>query len=460
MNFELKEYQEEAVVKVINGLRKGSSEYDVDGEYTAVSLSAPTGAGKTVIAAAVIERLLFGDPEGEYEGNPNLVFLWLTDDPSLNEQTRKKLLESSDRIGPTNLVTLDDGFDQATFSATRVYFLNIQKLSKTSNMVVKKEGRRKYPLWETINNTIHTKGDQYYLVIDEAHRGTGRRSGEEQTIAQRLINGNGTVVAAPVVWGISATPERFDQAIAAGALDRVPRKVSVPTAAVRESGLIKDVLSIGYKGEAQMMETTLVRRAVAELRQIDKAWNKYTEAENGPPVRPALVFQIPPNANAGQVGALLDICVEEWKPLGYRNAMAHCLESHSAEEFGSHVVNYVMPQNIQDHPAVRLVIFKEALTTGWDCPRAEVMVSLRTARDATYIAQLIGRMVRSPLAMRIETDETLNRVRLVLPHFEKPAVLAVKAKLESDDGGLPTDIEIEFGLTRPVTRRSQKTSLE
>ncbi len=442
MKFELKDYQDEAAAKVLSGLRKGSAEYDADREHTAVSLSAPTGAGKTVIAASVIERMLFGDPDGEFGGDPNSIFVWLTDDPSLNEQTRKKILEASDRLQPGQLITLDDSFDQATFDGGRVYFLNIQKLGKKSNLVVKKEGRRVNVLWDTINNTIRSSGANYYLVIDEAHRGTGRRSSEDQTITQRLLNGDRLVTAAPVVLGISATPKRFEDAIASGSQSRVPRKVSVPVSAVRESGLIKDVLSISYRAESQLMETTLVRQAVASLRAVDLAWNKYTDSEGEPPVKPVLVLQIGPNANPVEVGALIDVCVGEWDVLGTRNAIAHSLESHTAIEFGGHSVNYVQPQNIQDHPSIRMVIFKEALTTGWDCPRAEVMVSLRTARDDTYIAQLIGRMVRSPLARRIESDETLNRVSLFLPNFDKEAVASVKQKLESDEGGLPTDIEI------------------
>ena len=442
MKFELKDYQEDAAAKVLRNLRKASGEYADDGTYTAVSLSAPTGAGKTVIAAAVIERVLFGDPDGDGEADPDAVFLWLTDDPSLNEQTRKKLLQASEKIQPSQLVTLDEGFDAAEFARSKVYFLNIQKLRRGANFLTRKEGKRKHLLLDAISRTIRTNGVHYYLIIDEAHRGTGKRSNDDQTITQRLINGDGTVLAAPVVLGISATPDRFDKAIEQGANDRVPRKVAVPTAAVRESGLIKDVLSISYRAESQTMETTLVRQAAANLRTMDDAWNAYTTAEDEPPVRPVLVLQIPASSSAADVGALLDVCVEEWDELGHRHAIAHSLESHTAEEFGKHTVNYVKPQDIQDHPAVRLVIFKEALTTGWDCPRAEVMVSLRTAKDDTYIAQLIGRMVRSPLARRIASDETLNRVRLFLPHFDRTAVEAVKSKLETDDGGLPTEIEI------------------
>lgn len=443
MKFELKDYQEDAAAKVLRNLRKASGEYLDDGTYTAVSLSAPTGAGKTVIAAAVIERVLFGDPEGDGEADPNAVFLWLTDDPSLNEQTSKKLLQASDKIQASQLIMLDDGFDAAEFARSKVYFLNIQKLRKGANFMTRKEGRRKHLLLDTISRTITSNGAHYYLIVDEAHRGTRRRSSDDQTITQRLVNGDGTVAAAPVVLGISATPDRFDKAIEQGSNDRVPRKVIVPVAAVRESGLIKDVLSISYRAESKAMEATLVREAVANLRTMDEAWNAYTIAENEPPVRPVLVVQIPANTKAADIGGLLDVCVEEWDVLAQRHAIAHALESHTAEEFGKHTVNYVKPQDIQDHPAVRLVIFKEALTTGWDCPRAEVMVSLRAAKDATYIAQLIGRMVRSPLARRIASDETLNRVRLFLPHFDKTAAEAVRVKLETDDGGLPTDIEID-----------------
>lgn len=116
-----------------------------------------------------------------------------------------------------------------------------------------------------------------------------------------------------------------------------------------------------------------------------------------------------------------------------------------------HTLTYIKPQDIhrladcghrQSHQNVRLVVFKEALTTGWDCPRAEVMVSLRAAKDATYIAQLIGRMVRAPLARRIVSNDLLNRVRLYLPDFDRDAVDLVRKQLESDDGGLPTDVEL------------------
>jgi type III restriction enzyme len=74
---------------------------------------------------------------------------------------------------------------------------------------------------------------------------------------------------------------------------------------------------------------------------------------------------------------------------------------------------------------VRILIAKEAITTGWDCPRAEVMVSFRPAKDRTHITQLLGRMVRTPLARRIPGNERLNAVDCLLPFFDTKNVTAV-----------------------------------
>ena len=84
------------------------------------------------------------------------------------------------------------------------------------------------------------------------------------------------------------------------------------------------------------------------------------------------------------------------------------------------------------------MLAKEAISTGWDCPRAEVLFSERPAKDATHIAQIIGRMVRQPLAQRIATDDALNSVTCYLPLFDRTALTAIKDALEGTgpDNGL------------------------
>jgi len=82
-------------------------------------------------------------------------------------------------------------------------------------------------------------------------------------------------------------------------------------------------------------------------------------------------------------------------------------------------VQYRNPSNISGDDKIRVVFFKENLSTGWDCPQAETMMSFRRAVDATYIAQLLGRMIRTPMRRHIEGDDTLNEVRLYLPYLTK-----------------------------------------
>ena len=83
---------------------------------------------------------------------------------------------------------------------------------------------------------------------------------------------------------------------------------------------------------------------------------------------------------------------------------------------------------------MRVLIAKDAISTGWDCPRAEVMVSFRPAKDHTHITQLLGRMVRTPLARRIPGNDRLNSVDCLLPFFDTKTVEAVVDALMQGGG--------------------------
>lgn len=107
-------------------------------------------------------------------------------------------------------------------------------------------------------------------------------------------------------------------------------------------------------------------------------------------------------------------------------------------------VPFEEPSHIQDTEKIKIVFFKKNLSTGWDCPRAETMMSFRKAEDATYVAQLLGRMVRTPMQMHIQTNDSLNDVRLFLPFFKQETVEAVVQKLQAtDQGNIPVDFSNE-----------------
>ncbi len=101
-----------------------------DGDRSSFALSAITGSGKTVIATAVIEALLFGSTDLDTEPIRGVAFLWITDDPALNRQTRARMLDASELLTPWSLREVDESFPDADLAPGRVYFLNTQKLSK------------------------------------------------------------------------------------------------------------------------------------------------------------------------------------------------------------------------------------------------------------------------------------------------------------------------------------------
>jgi Type III restriction enzyme, res subunit len=96
MRYELIDYQREAARIIVDRLRLGRDLWASSKMPSSFALSAITGAGKTVIAAAVIEALLHGSSDLGAEADPNATFLWITDDPALNRQTRS----DARRIGP------------------------------------------------------------------------------------------------------------------------------------------------------------------------------------------------------------------------------------------------------------------------------------------------------------------------------------------------------------------------
>jgi type III restriction enzyme len=438
MRFVLTDYQEVAAADVCHLLRRATSDYDEQSRYSAVSLTAPTGAGKTVIATAVIERLFTGDDN--VGPDPQATVLWVTDDPSLNEQTSRKMLAASSRLKPGQLLAVDEAFDQETFDVRKVHFLNIQKLGARAQWVQSGTDKRRWSVWQTIANTIKARGGHFYVVIDEAHRGTGTSDRTRPTIVKRIISDpTGENPPAPVVWGITATAERFNKVMdEAVNPSRTRTPVAVPVDEVRASGLLKDTLDIQHPTESQPAVATLTRIAAQYLRLVTERWAAYAVEQDEPEVIPAMVIQLPPAAADALIAEVLETLEDEWPELSGR-AIAHSLESHTTLDIAGRAVRYVAPQDIQDDQSIRVVLFKEALTTGWDCPRAELMLSLRRAEDVTYITQLIGRVLRTPLARRIPTDELLNSVRLILPFFDEASVDGVIDYLVNDKEAPPAD---------------------
>ena len=458
MRYTLKDYQNDAVAEVLTHLGWAREDWRKRKSRVAFSLTATTGAGKTVMAAAVIEALFDGNPDYNFDSDPGAVVLWFTDDPSLNEQTRFRLMDAADRLGHSRLVVIENTFNQEKLEPGNVYFLNAQKLGKKSLLVkgapeksqesaqygLPMPDARAFTMWDTLANTIADQHLTLYVILDEAHRGmkppsTGDRA-EKATIVQRLVNGANGVPPVPIVWGISATVERFNDAMARAENRTSYPPVVVDPERVQESGLLKDDIRLDFPAEAGRFDTVLLARATRKAKRSTELWRDYAQREGtaANAVVPLLVVQVP-NKPSDQL--LLSACTtirETWPELE-ADGMAHVFGEHAPIELGEFTVPHVGPETVQDRTHIRVLFAKDAISTGWDCPRAEVLVSFRSAKDETHITQLLGRMVRTPLARRVPGNDLLNSVECVLPHYDRSTAARVAKTMlgerEHDDDG-------------------------
>ena len=459
MRYELFDYQRKAARECLDRLARGRDDM-AKGYQSSFALSAITGSGKTVIASAVIEAVLHGSADLETEVDPRATFLWVTDDPALNNQTRNKMLQSSELLAPGRLTVLDNDFLDAELRPGRVYFLNIQKLSRTAGLSKGGVNLRQYSMWDVLANTINSGRTDLYLVLDEAHRGM-KPPRDRKSIVQRIISGEGSLnPPVPVVWGISATIDRFSAAMKGISGRTEYPHVTVDLDKVRASGLVKDEIGIDEPNEAGSFGTTLLREAVTALKDFEERWAAYAAAESEPLVLPVMVVQVPDKITADQLGEIVSVVESEHGNLG-SGAVAHVFGEHEAIPFKGRTLRWVPPESIQSDSEIRIVLAKEAISTGWDCPRAEGLYSKRPASAATHIAQVVGRMVRQPLAHRIATDDALNTVACFLPNFNRDALGAIKAELEGRGRGTgDTDTPAEVVGAPEVFERSESVPLE
>ena len=439
MKVELFPFQKRALADLRLKIGEAIGGYHRTHSNQVVSFTAPTGAGKTIIMSSLIENIFFGDVE--YPEQPEAIIIWLSDSPQLNEQSKQKIDLKADRIRIGQCVTVsEDSFDQEYFDDGHIYFLNTQKLSISSNLT-KHSDTRQYTIWETLANTAREKSDRLYVIIDEAHRGMqGQAAGRATTIMQKFLKGSPEdgLDAMPVVIGMSATSARFN-ALVQGTTSTT-QYVVVTTDEVRASGLLKDRIVISYPEENTGNKDMAVLQAAAdEWKDKWEHWYQYCYEQHYAYVNPILVIQVQ-NGIGSQISATdLDDCVakvEERCGIKFQEGeVVHTFgQTNSALTINGLNVPYVEPSAIAENKKIKVVFFKESLSTGWDCPRAETMMSFRHATGTL-------RLIRTPMQMHIQVDDTLNDVHLYLPYFNADTVSDIVKELQNAEGGeLPTDI--------------------
>lgn len=344
---ELKEFQLAAVKSLFEAM---------DAPARDIILKSPTGSGKTIILTYFMHQYI--------QSFPKTVFVWLTPGKGdLEEQSKAKM----DKYIHASQTKLLSDIMTAGFEENDSCFINWEKLTKKGNNALKDSERTNF--LEHIQNALNN-GLRFVIIVDESHQNNTIKADEiiQYFHTDKIIR-------------CSATPKGIAKA----------EIIEIPEEDVIAAGLIKKMLIIN-QDFPQTIETEnqtefLIDKALQKQRALRTEFlNRNTD------INPLVVIQIPNKSESLQDGVERYL---ETQGLTYENGQLAVWLSDKHEN----LENIDMP-----NAESSVVIIKQAVATGWDCPRAHILVKLRDNMDETFEIQTIGRIRRMPEAKHYECD--------------------------------------------------------
>ena len=344
---ELKEFQLNAVKKLFEAMETPARD---------IILKSPTGSGKTIILTYFMHQYI--------QSFPKTVFVWLTPGKgNLEEQSKAKM----DKYIHASQTKLLSDVMTAGFEENDSCFINWEKLTKKGNNALKDSERTNF--LEHIQHALND-GIRFVIIVDESHQNNTIKADEiiQYFHTDKIIR-------------CSATPKGIAKA----------EIIEIPEEEVIAAGLIKKMLVIN-QDFPQSIETEdqtafLLEKALQKQRELRAAF-----LQGGNDINPLIVIQIPNKSETLQDGVERYL---ETQGLTYENGQLAVWLSDRHENLDG-----------IDKPnaASSAVIIKQAVATGWDCPRAHILVKLRDNMDETFEIQTIGRIRRMPEAKHYQND--------------------------------------------------------
>lgn len=340
------------------------------GERKRLVFKAPTGSGKTVMASKLLDELVRQLAE---EGQA-VAMMWIAPN-KLHQQSyfrMKSYFTESRHLRPVMYDELDHA-QGGYIKPGEIFFVNWESINKESNLMVR-ETECSASLYDLVRRTKEEQGMRLLVVIDEEHRFNGLTAKQSEKVLQRL--------AAKVEIRISATPIP----VMADALVKIPREEVIRAEMIKDGITINPGLreeETGLSEHAYLLDLALQRR-----REIKEAYEAL-----GVRINPLLLIQLP-NDNSEKLDERERSIIEQVK---MRLEMEHDITTDNERlaiwlsDEKRNVEGLERPTNLTE-----VLLFKQAIALGWDCPRAAVLLIFREISSTQFGIQTVGRIMRMP----------------------------------------------------------------
>ena len=365
---ELKDYQEKAIIKLKQEINDLLSSED----NKICIFKSPTGSGKTIMVAEALRRLIDSRCD-----ETKFSFIWIAVN-KLHDQSRKSLKKYYDHYGVAIKCSYFEDLDDREIKENEILFLNWASINKKENIFIR-ENERDNNLSYIVEKT-KAEGRTIMLIIDESHH---TAKGEE---SKKVIE----EIAPKITLEVSATPQ----------LNSANRIVEVDLGAVKKEGMIKKEIVINPGFENYKLDKNIADKTADEI-VIEAALKKRNELlqkyrEQGSSVNPLVLVQIP-DSRAGIDKK--DFVISLLSKYGITTENGRLAIYLSDKDNKINLDNIEKPDN-----EVEVMIFKQAIALGWDCPRASILVLFREWKSIVFSIQTIGRIMRMPEHYHYKND--------------------------------------------------------
>ena len=370
-------YQTDAVNELVE---KTIKLLDASGSRKKLVFKAPTGSGKTVMASQMLDELTTQLAD---EGR-EVALIWIAPN-KLHQQSYLKMKNYFTETRVLRPVTYDELDHSAGgyIHPGEVFFVNWESINKDKNIMVR-ETESSASLYDLTRRTQEEYGLPIIVIIDEEHMFGGRAAKQSEKVLKNINP--------KVEIRISATPITMPDAM-----------VTVSREQVIKEEMIKDGITINplvSDPESGLSENEyLLEQALTKREEIKAAYERLDRRIN-----PLLLIQLP-NDNSETLDEEERSIIEMVKA---RLETVHDITTNNgrlAIWLSNDKQNLEGLEN--DHNMTEVLLFKQAIALGWDCPRAAVLLIFREIQSTSFGVQTVGRIMRMP-EQKYYPDPLLN----------------------------------------------------